>query len=666
MAQASTRGEPAPRREPRLLLIEFASINQYQQLRTEWFPFVQGHVRSLGFAVAWLTLQGGPAARPVHPFIVEPPADERALLLDALRSFDPTVLLLNEKLGPGLSGALDAALPGVRRFTVGEDTPRYREITVDEVARWLGCPPPLPSAHQTRLISDHGVPDFASVLVNPGAVAVVPYTPIEAGLPCTYVRPIAGNAHYAGVDLSDSIRRVGCAFCAGPFLDKGDIATATPARSATDLALSQIRGFLDTAPAWRRSGRFRVDSASVFARLSRFATGLGDLPLPPSTFYFARRIDEALAHAEELRRALPVFERLGHKMVLWCIGVENFAPDENARMNKGLTVEQIEAALRVLGDLEARHPEAFVFFREAGFAMILFTPWTCIEDLRINVAAMRRLGRLDDSVQLSSRLLLFPGAPITALARHDGLVRDAFAHAMPVPECGFDVWDAREVPWQFRHADVASVFRFAARMTDRQLYVTTPQEPVHDALWHALADVRERLARRNRPFIDVFELLLAAVAATPAPHRDADILAALRARWPEPVAQAIVPPAPRDPALARLLLQYARLASAAAERHPQAYGGYRFAALRAIPDAEEPMAALTWQGPQGSFEVRVARDQPGAAAFARRGGIRVWHGSSVAAAGPAERQLLDTVARGCGELAQTHGRAFARETPSKP
>jgi len=222
------------------------------------------------------------------------------------------------------------------------------------------------------------------------------------------------------------------------------------------------------------------------------------------------------------------------------------------------------------------------------------------------------------------------------------------------------------VPWQFRHADVASVFRFAARMTDRQLYVTTPQEPVHDALWHALADVRERLARRNRPFIDVFELLLAAVAATPAPHRDADILAALRARWPEPVAQAIVPPAPRDPALARLLLQYARLASAAAERHPQAYGGYRFAALRAIPDAEEPMAALTWQGPQGSFEVRVARDQPGAAAFARRGGIRVWHGSSVAAAGPAERQLLDTVARGCGELAQTHGRAFARETPSKP
>ena len=66
---------------------------------------------------------------------------------------------------------------------------------------------------------------------------------------------------------------------------------------------------------------------------------------PPSTFYFSYRADELLAVEKKVDSILPELQRAGHRIAIYNLGAENFSPDENERLNKGLTVGQIASQL---------------------------------------------------------------------------------------------------------------------------------------------------------------------------------------------------------------------------------------------------------------------------------------------------------------------------------
>ena len=107
--------------------------------------------------------------------------------------------------------------------------------------------------------------------------------------------------------------------------------------------------------------------------------------------------------------------------------------------------------------MTARWPAQFRFpFGE--FSMILFTPWTTLQDLRINLDNIARFPLVCGPPTLSRRLQIFPGRPIERLARKDGLVVKALRSPFYNSGCIVSS-DQAEVPWRFRHREIGLLCR---------------------------------------------------------------------------------------------------------------------------------------------------------------------------------------------------------------
>ena len=154
--------------------------------------------------------------------------------------------------------------------------------------------------------------------------------------------------------------------------------------------------------------------------------------------WLSSRVDEFLRFQDVLEAALPIFERSGNQVHLWNIGLENLSPVENERFNKGVDPATVFVCANKIKSLQERFPKAFRFF---GFGFILFTPWTTLEDLRINIEGFRRLAVGATTFFLGTAMELLPGLAITQLALLDGLVTEAFEDYPP--QSGFH----RHVGW---------------------------------------------------------------------------------------------------------------------------------------------------------------------------------------------------------------------------
>ena len=90
-------------------------------------------------------------------------------------------------------------------------------------------------------------------------------------------------------------------------------------------------------------------------------------------------IDEHFAEHPDSKMTLGVY----------ACGVESFAEDDLVRFNKGTTPLDSLRAVNVLHDLASKYPGRFWF---TGLSFILFTPWTTVENLLLNVGLCRLLG----------------------------------------------------------------------------------------------------------------------------------------------------------------------------------------------------------------------------------------------------------------------------------
>ena len=447
---------------PRLLLLEFLTSDPFSQRRSELFPFVQGYAKARGVDVRWLYAAYDPEALPAGPFRMALDGASAAALAETLADFGPTHALLNEQLHESLAAQLCAAAAGLRRRTFGLENDPYALEHVAEWDTWLGLPT---AGDDDALLPDAFEPDYACTPLGETARALRPIVPVVGGTTCLYRRPLSRNPHYREVDLDGAVTPTRCAFCAGP-----PERAANPYRTPpVDLALRQIEAAQRTCPPGRFGKQFFLTAGVHFAQLVPLFERTLAAELPAATFHVSCRIDELLRKAPKIEALLPRLRDAGHALSVAYVGVENFSPTENERLNKGISARQVEEFFATITRWEAAFPENFLFHAHGGFGYILFTPWTDVADLRLNLAAAERFGVPPGSFFFVSRVQLLTDLPVTRLAERDGLVTASFdAEAVDAFDSGCLSSEREvEVCWRFARPAMAAVYELFALVRQR-------------------------------------------------------------------------------------------------------------------------------------------------------------------------------------------------------
>ena len=147
------------------------------------------------------------------------------------------------------------------------------------------------------------------------------------------------------------------------------------------------------------------------------------------------------------------------------IGIENFSDTELRRFNKGLAAHDNLEAVRVLRELAAAHPAVFDFRRYGGLSTILYTPWTTLGDIALNLAVVEHFDLRELAPKLlHARLRLYEDTVLTAAARRDGLLVDAYGDA--ALDTARRTFYADELPWRFQRPVVERFNRIATRLDE--------------------------------------------------------------------------------------------------------------------------------------------------------------------------------------------------------
>jgi hypothetical protein len=128
--------------------------------------------------------------------------------------------------------------------------------------------------------------------------------------------------------------------------------------------------------------------------------------------------------------------------------------------NTGISPHDGLRAINELRELARDHPDRFWF---TGMSFLLFTPWTTLAGLHLNVGLARllRLSGGEAGNLLQARLRLHPWLPVTCLAERDGLV------STEEPDSALQMGRRKlfetERPWRHGDSRVRPVSRIALR-----------------------------------------------------------------------------------------------------------------------------------------------------------------------------------------------------------
>jgi hypothetical protein len=184
------------------------------------------------------------------------------------------------------------------------------------------------------------------------------------------------------------------------------------------------------------------------AELPNWAAALAVGELPPTEFSLSCTAAELARDRLHIERSLGLLARGGHRVHLEAISLPNFSAAELERLGVDLDATEAVAALGNLFELETRWSGTLSHRALGCFDTVLFTPWTTVPDVVINLRIVRGLGLTAEfGSLLGSRLRLVPGS-----ALHRQAVADGLAEAR----------EDAEVPWRLRDAtleDTAAALR---------------------------------------------------------------------------------------------------------------------------------------------------------------------------------------------------------------
>ena len=493
----------------RLLLIEFAVIESFH--RAVEFPFILGLAKARGVSARWLRF-GVPASSEFFSEGSGVPlgSEETAAAVEHMDALGADRIVFSHKPAVDLVAALDrgrsAALFRYAEFaSKGEEgAVLVGDVMVERLRGDLGAFLDVPDMDMGASLIEAATPDFGFIPANKAAreIEVLPF--LICGEECTWNRKFSSNPFYEGLDLDACFRGGGCAFCARP--DNRRSWT----RGAMDLLDQQLRAVAATCPTFGRRLSLRLVGEPIIHNIREVATRILTSGLPAADLLLDSRADTLVRMADDLRAALADLSDTGHSLHLCLIGIESFSSKELRRLNKGIVASENLVAARTLFTLEAEHPGRFAFRQYGGLSLITYTPWTAPEELDLNLAVLELLDLTDYAGKyLTGRVRLYPGLPLEARARADGLLRDRYDD--PLLDTARLTFYENEAPWAFQDPVMEPVNRILLRLEH--------DGEEADPLTAAVRDLWEEARRAEIPTTALGHLL---------------IRQALRLAWPGP------------------------------------------------------------------------------------------------------------------------------------
>ena len=479
----------------RLVLLEIVNTDRLRIYRNEYFPFIQAQARGHGVHTRWLSLgvEARTAATGGNLYLYDPAPQALDSAVQALEAARPTHVILNEHLTPAAFSRLRSAAARARfhQLDMSPSGP-----ILDLLGGWLGLD--ISDLRAQGLLLEEAVrPDFTRTPLDDLARGIRPYPALLVGPGCDYVRSLGDHPDFAALDAEEVHSHRGCSFCVNP-----DPRRFLPRTDPVKLAMEQLRGAAETLDPLLQDRSFLVRGVNLLPAIERLAAALEEEAVPPTTFFVSTRLDRVLRLDDRIRRALPVLARRSHRIHIWNMGIENHSPRENERLNKGLTSQVVQDGIRAVLGLAEDFPDVFGF---DGWGYILYTPWTTLDDLRINLRELRDLDPANAGFALGTALQLMPGLPVTFLARDDGLTMDAFED-LPTDSGCITTWDGYEVPWRFQDPRVAVMYRLTRRFQPGRIIPAGDPEAHRVQTWlGSLPDRGEDLLQAAEALLDVID-----------------------------------------------------------------------------------------------------------------------------------------------------------------
>jgi hypothetical protein len=271
--------------------------------------------------------------------------------------------------------------------------------------------------HVRECATDRALDEFANLVEIVGPANPRPVSSIDLRIDhsCGYKQALVDNSFYRDVlDVPEVATHRGCAYCLSARLE----ASATLEELVKQI-LGRIRNDRQTFP---EVDTFWMSFAETYydALAMAFRTTQGDPAWKGLTLAMQCRPDVIAKRATEIEALAADAAKCGTRVRVGVAGFENCSPREILVLNRGAAPEYLEAAASILNRWSAHEPPGLV---AKGFtpSFILFTPWTRVEDLEINLGFIARHGFWQANIE---RLRIGPGTPAFAKAVHDGLMID--------------------------------------------------------------------------------------------------------------------------------------------------------------------------------------------------------------------------------------------------
>jgi hypothetical protein len=257
-------------------------------------------------------------------------------------------------------------------------------------------------------------PELSPTVINPELLPSDFSYAIVGQHGCPFQENARDNPFYAGVHLPRALG-VGCSFCPTALEYKADGATVNAAS-----VLEQLIYIRQSAPEMKL---LVLRDQLPFSYLPRAMQACVDAGLKDFTLLLETRADWLLQGARKFDEALQIAHAGGIELAPYLIGIENFSQVELDRLNKGISAETNIDFLDHIWAWKGQYGDT-LNLSYTMFGFILFTPWTTLEDLRLNLDGVKRTRLLEFfGGILRTKLMPFPDTTIYYLVAKDGLIK---------------------------------------------------------------------------------------------------------------------------------------------------------------------------------------------------------------------------------------------------
>jgi hypothetical protein len=251
---------------------------------------------------------------------------------------------------------------------------------------------------------------------------------------CCYGKTIKDNKHFRDIDFSESdenlqesARRVmisytarvghGCSFC-NICVDREY--TTFPKHEIVSKLISQLKYITSNYPSIKY---INLTDEYPYNYLYNLIKEIIRQEIPINRISLGGRADWFSQNIKAIRETIKLLESTNIKIVFEAIGFENFSQRELDLFNKGISVSTNNLVVKELYDLKRTFPHSFDYNMDL---LILFNPWTRIQDIEINVKALLKLGEKykANNFRCLNKMRIFPFTPLFYKARKDGLLTE--------------------------------------------------------------------------------------------------------------------------------------------------------------------------------------------------------------------------------------------------